>query len=434
MRDLNERGGIIVIAPFWNRNDHVGQYRVERLIRWLTGENYSVTIIWSGWKDNFIKKDKLIELEIRDPLRRFTRSKNNRSYIGKKENQTKSGIGLRSLVQKVIFYFDRDLIWSIWLTKKKIIKNVCNNSLVVISSSPPESTHLASYILAKKFGMKLLVDMRDGWLDEPMRKFGKRWSLKKVIEQRWELKVIHRASHVFVTSNNWKKLLEDRISSAASKTTVLTNAYPVNFTAPKYQQHKEKLSSILLMHTGRFLGTRSTNRMSILLQALHKVLSTEKEFETKIVLIGNLQHDDLGELEYWNKQFNVTRSEVINKDRIPRQEMLNELIKANGLLLLAATKAFFPSKTFEYIKSAKPILAVTLKNSTIWQIGQNLPQMFLYDYSDKEKDYSPILKFLDACRTGKYEYEIPEEYSEDHLSKKFIAAIKKVNFFQESNK
>ena len=413
---------IIIIAPFWKKGDHIGWCRVDRFLRWLCNENYNVTIIWSGWKDNIVKTNKWIELEIRDPLRRFTKTGNVKNY----DEVVEKTFSFRKFIKKIVFYFDNYFIWSLVLTTKDIVKNACKDTDIIISSSPPESVHLASYVLAKKFSLKLVMDMRDGWIDEPMRKYRGKWSIKKMIERRWELKVLLKASQIFVTSKNWKKLLEERIPIASKKTTILTNAYPIDFDTPENQQHQKPLSSILLLHTGRFLGTRETNKMNILLDPLFKVLKPKEDLAARIMLMGNIKLEELNESKEWERKFSNSLSSIIHKDRIERTEMFSELAKANGLLLLAATKAFFPSKTFEYIKSAKPILAVTMKGSTIWEVGNDLPQMFIFDYSAEELDYTPIEKFLDACRTGSYDYKIPEEFSEEYLSKIFLDKINQI--------
>jgi len=422
----DEKVKIIIIAPFWGKSDYIGRYRVERIVRWLTSDNYNVSVIWSGMEDNIIEKDKWIELEIRDPLRRFTRRVNDQYSDRTNNEQSTRKRNFRYFIQKIVFYFDRDLVWSLVLINKSIVKNFCKDAEYIISSSPPESIHLASYLLSKKFKLKLIVDMRDGWLDESMRPNIGKHSFKRMIEAKCEFRVLKQASVIFVTSTNWADMLKHRIPITDNKVTILTNAYPVDLNIPDYQPNREKLSHISLLHAGRFLGTRCTNRMSILLEPLCNILKSKNELAAEIILLGDLLKNDFEELKYWKQQFINTRTRVITKNRMPRNEMYAELANADGLLLLAATKAFFPSKTFEYIKSAKPILAVTSKGSTIWEIGQNLPQMFLYDFTIKKPDYTPIEEFLNACQTGIYEYDIPIEYSEKYLSKIFLDTIKNV--------
>ncbi|MCH7772313.1 MAG: glycosyltransferase, partial [Bacteroidetes bacterium] len=299
----DEKVKIIVIAPFWGKSDHIGHYRVERIVRWLSHEKYEIILIWSGWKDKLLKKDKWTELEIRDPLRRFTRKVDKLKYNGMREEQITRRITFRSITQKIVFYFDRELIWSFWITRKAAVKNICKNSKFIISSSPPESTHLASYILAVKYNLKLIVDMRDGWLDEPMRTYGGRWSIKRNIEKRWEYKILTKASRIFVTSKIWADMLKQRIPMTDNKITILTNAYPIDFNIPDFQPNREKLSNISLLHAGRFLGTRCTNRMSILLEPLYDILKSKNDLVAEIILLGDLLKNDFEEFKYWKQQF-----------------------------------------------------------------------------------------------------------------------------------
>jgi len=422
----DEKVKIIVIAPFWGKSNYIGRYRVERIVRWLTRDNYNVSVVWAGLEDNIIEKDKWIELEIRDPLRKFTRRVNNQFSKRTNNEQSTRKRNFRYFIQKIVFYFDRDLVWSLVLINKSIVKNFCKDAKYIISSSPPESIHLASHLLSKKFKLKLIVDMRDGWIDEPMRPNIGKHSFKRMIETKWEFMVLKQASVIFVTSIFWKNLLEKRLPIVVGKTTLLTNAYPEELISSNKSKERKFDNEISLLHTGRFTGTRSTNKMSILLRPLYNAFKSRTDIRVKLILLGNLLLNDLNEMEYWKQQFDITNCTLIARDRMPREEMFIEITKVDGLLLLAASKAFFPSKTFEYIKSAKPILAVTSKGSTIWEIGQNLPQMFLYDYIAQKPDYTPVEGFLKACQTGIYEHNIPIEYSEKYLSKIFLDTIKNV--------
>ena len=97
----DNKARIIVIAPFWKQSDHIGRYRVERIVRWLTCENYGVIVIWSGLENNLVKKDKWVELEIRDPLRMFTRKVNNQFYDSKNKEQSTRKRNFRYFIQKV---------------------------------------------------------------------------------------------------------------------------------------------------------------------------------------------------------------------------------------------------------------------------------------------------------------------------------------------
>lgn len=423
---IENKDTVLIIAPFWKRNDYIGRYRVERIVRWLTSDNYGVIVVWSGLEDNLVKKDKWVELEIRDPLRMFTRKVSNQFPDTTNREQSTRKLNFRYFIQKIVFYFDRNLIWSLVLINKSIVRNLCKDAKYIISSSPPESIHLASFCLSKKFRLKLIIDMRDGWIDEPLRPNIGKHSFKRMIEAKWELKVLKQATVIFVTSIIWKNLLEKRLPTVVGKTTVLTNAYPNDLISIKNSKERKFDNEISLLHAGRFSGSRRTNKMSILLKPLYDTFKSRTNISVELILLGNLLLNDLNEMEYWKQRFDNANCTLITRDRIPREEMFIEITKVDGLLLLAASVASFPSKTFEYIRSSKPILAVTLKDSAVWQMGQEIPQMFLYDYTAQKPDYTPVEEFLKACQTGVYEYEIPEEYSEEYLSKIFLDTIKNI--------
>ena len=103
--------------------------------------------------------------------------------------------------------------------------------------------------------------------------------------------------------------------------------------------------------------------------------------------------------------------------------MFDLFLHIHGFLLLSTSYAAVPSKTFEYIKTQKPILAVTLRGSAVWELAKDIPQMFIYDYTSNDKDYDIIHKFLNACRTDKFNINVPNQYTEEHLSKIFMRSI-----------
>ena len=238
------------------------------------------------------------------------------------------------------------------------------------------------------------------------------------------MRIIKQANQIFVTSQNWKNLLTNRISAAKSKTKVLTNAYPLYefIESSSASESEDNNRNIRLLHAGKFVGTRYSNTVDLLLRPFldHIEYFTD---EIEITLLGNLRRKDLYELKRWFNYFQNSKCKILHKSRVPRTKMFDYILSNDGLLLLAASQAFIPSKTFEYIKSKKPILAVTLKNSSVWNMAKDVPQMFVYDYNSSTKDYDTIERFLSACRTGKFEINVPNQYSEEHLSKVFLRSI-----------
>jgi hypothetical protein len=103
--------------------------------------------------------------------------------------------------------------------------------------------------------------------------------------------------------------------------------------------------------------------------------------------------------------------------------MFVRLSRAHGLLLLSASQAAIPSKTFEYIATGKPVLAACPEGSSVWRMASDLPQFFLVDYRDPTRCSDAVRAFLNACETGSNCFEVPERYSERFLKELFLAQV-----------
>jgi hypothetical protein len=152
----------------------------------------------------------------------------------------------------------------------------------------------------------------------------------------------------------------------------------------------------------------------------------KSKIKVNIELLSDLNFNDKKEIQYWHQEYSKVGSDILISEQLEKNRMYEILSNSTGLLLLSFGEGSIPIKLYDYIKSKKPILAVTLETSAVWQIGYNIPQMFLYDYSDDRKDYSVIIDFLEACKSGNYEINVPEEYSDEYLSKIFLETLQEI--------
>ncbi len=410
----------LLIAPFWEKSDHVGVYRIDRFKRWLIAEGYMVIIIKGGIKNETQMFDWGIEISVRNSIDNIT------TKLIKLSSRihTKLFLYIWNTLFSILSIPDANRLWAREVLKQPLVKDNIEDINFVISSSPPHSSHIVALNISKKLNIPLIVDLRDGWLDDPLHPSIKRWKIREKLEKKWEMRILKHASQIFVTSEIWKELLLNRLKLNQSKTKVLTNAYPLyNFKSSHTSSSVEnKHRPLRLLHTGKFVGSRHSNRVELLLDPLfNSVKSYSKKIE--IILLGDFRRKDINALNQWENNFVGSNYKIVQKERIPRSKMFEEISLVDGLLLLAASEASIPSKTFEYIKSQKPILAVTSKGSAIWEFAKDIPQMFVYDYTSSDKDYDIIDKFLNACRSGKFKINVPNQYSEEHLSKIFLRSI-----------
>ena len=130
------------------------------------------------------------------------------------------------LAALLAFNPDPAILWSRAMARHPEVLKYGAGARFVLSSSPPESAHVGTALLARRLRAELVVDMRDGWLDEPLKEVLERSALQRWREGRLEKRVLERADRIFVTSETWKTMLAARLPFTRHKTTVLTNCYP----------------------------------------------------------------------------------------------------------------------------------------------------------------------------------------------------------------
>lgn len=414
---MNAKGKVMIVAPFWGQSAHVGVYRIDRFVRWLSAEGLQVILVKAGSVDAERKTSWGVEITVRDPLGLYRDAPKDNIA----EKPVRQPNKLRRFTAYLLLNPDPGIIWARRAARHPKVIEYGNGARWIVSSSPPESAHVGAAILAKRLNAKLIVDMRDGWLDEPLKPLLRISRLQRWREGRLERAVLQQAYKIFVTSPVWQTLLEGRLTFTKEKVAVLTNGYPPEEWFDLKPMRKRSVDEPLrLLHTGRFTGSSLSRKVSCLLEPLLCGLGGEGSHGV-VTLLGRLESVDREEVGQWLPRFESRGWSIEVKDAVPRDEMMALLGQADGLLLLSASQAAIPSKLFEYLPSGKPIFAATLESSAVWQICQSLPQVFLIDYT--QPDHEVVQSFISACKTMKNRYEVPAQFSETVLSQIFLGEL-----------
>lgn len=414
----------LILAPYWQTPGHVGNYRVDRFMRWLQEINVPIVLVRAGADDGAQETTWGTEITIQDPLNLYGTIDDSGQHtpVNRRPNP------LRRWVAEWVFNPDLPIVWSKRAVRHPLVQQQMPGITDILASSPPDAIHVGAQMLAAQHGKRLILDRRDGWLDEPLKPLLQRSRLRRFLEGRLERRVLQHASTIFVTSPVWKEHLTKRHPNVAEKTTVLTNAYPN--LPDTLQTHKmdatEKDASVKLLHAGRFTGSNNRQRPRLLLAPLLQAVKSSTHDEVinpgSILCLGSLESADFAEIDQFHKSFQDAGWTLETRSSVPREEVLQIMAQMNGLLLLSTPFASIPSKFFEYLVTGKPVLAVTHTNSAIWRIGQDLPQVFLVDINHTT-DYTSVINFLNACRRCDHFTEPPEAYTEAFLSKIFTNAL-----------
>ena len=233
----------------------------------------------------------------------------------------------------------------------------------IFSTGRPWTSHLIGIALKRLTGARLVVDFRDPWITNPFRLQYSQFRSRA--EKYLEAKVIEEADLVIANTRELAEEFKARYAfQPKTKFLSLLNGFdPADYG----RAHPESApaSTFTIIHTGFLYGQRDPKSF---LDAVRMVLDENRiPRETlKVLFVGNV------ELPYnlANYVKDLGLSDVVSLyPQISYQESLGYLQKASAALLLQpGTKTQVPSKLFDYIGAAKPVLAISPRGGATYNL------------------------------------------------------------------
>jgi glycosyltransferase involved in cell wall biosynthesis len=226
----------------------------------------------------------------------------------------------------------------------------------VITTGPPQSTHLIGLKLKRELGVCWLADFRDPWTEVYYNELFKRTRKNEQKDKALELAVLKEADSILTVGPSMKRLLETKIPDQKDKIAYIFNGFD-----------KVKLEQAPTLHHERFtlayVGTLSANYPYKTLVEGIKLLLLTCKISIQLNLAGKLEADvlqDFKNLE--NEIFNVNYLGII-----PHQAALSQMKSADVLLvclpIYEGSNIFVSGKLMEYIACKKPIVGILQKES-----------------------------------------------------------------------
>ncbi|HEX6058631.1 MAG TPA: glycosyltransferase [Gemmatimonadaceae bacterium] len=410
---------VLVVAPFWPWPGHVGVYRVDRMLRWLAERGVRVVLARAGRTDGIEEREWGSLVRVADPLRFFPDAY---GEVGASAARPPRRPRILRRAAALALAPDPSVLWSLRAARHRPLLERAAGAAWVLSSSPPESAHIGAARLARRLGARLAVDLRDGWLDEPPRpELRLRW--RRAVEARMERGVLRRAERVFVTSRVWGEMLARRLPDVAPRTVVLTNAYPPSAAwpdddAPETPSRRDECT---LLYAGRFTSSRADRTMDGLLVPLAEGMRRSAVRGT-VRIVGDLDATEHAAAARWRERLAALGWRLEVEGAVPRRELLRRCRGASGLLLCDPSPAVLPSKLFEYLPTRRPIFAASPADGALAAVLRRVPQGFVAG-GDAAGDAERAARFLDACLRDDRPAEVPDEYSERALGRRFAEAL-----------
>ncbi len=219
----------------------------------------------------------------------------------------------------------------------------------VLTSGPPHSVHLLGKWLRRKFGLPWIADFRDGWAGGDFQP--EPTALHRFLNRRLERDILRHADAVVAVSRGLQQQLKQR--EPLIRAEVIPNGFdPEDFAGGQPPES----DCFTLVHSGT-IGNFVDPQL--FLQAFKKFIE-EGNLSPRQVRVRFVGADLHGQLQQRVQNLQLAPW-VIVEGYQPHRIAISALQKANLLLYLITGRphpGFIPGKTFEYLASRRPVLAV----------------------------------------------------------------------------
>lgn len=216
-------------------------------------------------------------------------------------------------------------------------------------TAPHMKNLVLGHALSRALGRPLVVDLRDPWT------YGSLWRpvsrLAEKIERGWAKRVLGAASLIVFASPLTQRETEARFPELRGKCTTITNGYSAEEAGTESLRGGFE-GKLLLRHTGALSPRRTPG---VLLQALQLVVDRQP------ALRSTLHLEFVGDLGGHAARLSAAGASVTARDQVSRAESLALMRGADANVLLqtvAEGTDVIAGKTFDYLASERPILAV----------------------------------------------------------------------------
>lgn len=292
-------------------------------------------------------------------------------------------------------------------------------------------------------GVKYGIDYIDPWVHE-FPGAGLRYRLSEAVAKFLEPIAVKRASLITGVAEGYYKGVHQR------------NPHLLNtcaFAAMPYGGEKEDHSKVAKMNIKPYLFAKSAKVQLVYagamlpkayepLEAIFKAISTDKQkyenIEFHFIGTGKTPNDsDAYNIRPLAEKYGLWQNVVFEYPaRIPYMDVLVHLDAADGIFILGSTEPHYtPSKVYQAVLSAKPILAVLHGESTAFNVVNSTKAGIAYpilpdDIDKLAKDFIALmenyLQFMQQFQPSQVDIKVFDLYSAKAVTKALADTLNKL--------
>ena len=234
---------------------------------------------------------------------------------------------------------------------------------LILTNSPPHSTHAIGLSLKKITGLPWIADFKDGWLHDPYRL--PQSHLREQMESAMERCIARNVDHLITISRPLADYFEDICSSEIS-------VIPNGFDEADFQANNSpKLPEVTIGYFGAIFGDRDPTNF---LRGVERYVESHPNKEPRIIFVGPVDLPSRKKIE----TFDHLDVEII--PYLSHQECLELMSSCHALLTLVGNDprndGVLTGKIFEYLRSGVPILATCPKEGALWEFLKPVQHAF----------------------------------------------------------
>ena len=366
---MNRR--LLLLCYFYPPLGGGGVHRVLGFTRWLPEHGWDCTVVCAGPEDYWVRDETLMGripsgtevirvpggsalsawLRLKRGRDRATGSVTSAARAGSGAVGRRSGLvfsGLRALSDWLLLP-DSYAGWASRARGVAAARLSRGDVSAVLSTSPPDSVHLAALPLARRSGLPWIADFRDPWIGLHFRRPPTAWHAAR--QRDLERRVLTGADLVLAASRTHADNLGRGAVSRPRRAVHLPNGYEPDTGGPAPARAADHFTLV-------FTGMLSLMPdVEVLFEALHQVLARRPEARRRIRvrLAGPFDTD------YEDRAVALGLKGIVEFTGPLAHGEARALQRAADLLLLWKPRGFHtmvPGKIYEYLDAGRPLLAL----------------------------------------------------------------------------
>ena len=261
----------------------------------------------------------------------------------------------------------------------------------LITTGPPQSTHLIGKSLKKHFNLPWIADMRDPWTKVYYANQFPTTFIAKHINQKMEQSVLDQADRIVTVTPSMQAAFQQQTQTPCIN--IFNGFDPADFpqSAPT-----PPTDSFLLAFVGNLMADQNPSVLWTSIQQARAENSMEK---LKLLFVGNVDRVVLNSIEEAGLMDLVTLNAYV-----PHNEAVQFMNSSSALLLPInkgpAGKGILTGKLFEYLAARRPILGIGPTDGDAAHVLTLTGSGHMLDFDDKPGIMNTLLSYYHHWSQG----------------------------------